>query len=417
METNLTGILTKKFCLHNKCIVLETTDKSMRIGMCLPSEKIKEKIIHFAANRRALQSKKIYFESISEEKWNKEIAHLFSKEVLFVGREKKVDTSEANEAPIVHLLNSLLIEALEKKASDIHIEFETEIVNIRFRVVGLLEQHVELAHDIAHKLIQRIMLLSKLELSEKRRCQEGRFDYEYDAQYIDIRVSSVPSFFGQSVVLRLLNTDSRVFPLEKLGFTEIQRAQIKKMQGEKNGLILICGATGSGKTTTLSSIIQSLEKKSKKIISIEDPIEYIIPNIVQIAVNTELGLDYPVLLRRVVRQDPDILVIGEIRDEETAQIACHSAMTGHLVFATFHTLSALEAVYRLLEMGVKHYVLSSVLRWIIVQELKIIKKKDRQLQADITKVNEKMQKTIAKGNDFSEIADSFSTALRKEAFE
>jgi type II secretory ATPase GspE/PulE/Tfp pilus assembly ATPase PilB-like protein len=298
------------------------------------------------------------------------------------GEEEK---KENDEAAAVILLDSILSEARERRASDIHIEKGL----VRFRVDGALETYISLQNEKAHELVQRIKLLAGMNVIEKRRCQNGHFVYG-NSSPIFLRVSSIPLYdaknlFEESLVLRLLDTSRLPLEMNYLGFSDSQLDLIGKFELLKNGLVLVCGPTGSGKSTTLASILTDIVKKSfgeKKIISLEDPPEYVIPDVCQIQVSYELKNSFKDALVHIFRQDPDVIMIGEIRDEMSAEAALRAAMTGHLVFATLHTSSAVEALLRLENLGCDRRILASVIKGVICQELEFMED-DCQLFADV----------------------------------
>jgi len=275
----------------------------------------------------------------------------------------------ADDAPVINLLNSIFLEALTKKASDIHIESGPVNSAVKYRVDGILLPARNISAERASAVSTRLKILSGLNVLEKRRPQDGHIDIKTGVCSPDVRISIVPAVWGESIVLRLLNRSDVSLSLDALGFSARHYDSIKKLLTLSSGLVLVTGPTGSGKTTTLAAILGELNNGNTKIISIEDPVEYRIPGITQIQVHDELGLNFENLLRRIFRQDPDIIMIGEIRDIETAELAVRAALTGHLVFATLHTSSAAEAVYRLQNMGIPGYMAGVVLKSVIAQRL------------------------------------------------
>lgn len=389
--------LTGRFCLHNKTVVLSQTETSVVVGLCNDDEELRKKIEREFRRRTVKENTVLEFKKIGEDEWQRSIAKLFSKNLIGPTDHdaKKRAMQGADDAPIINLLNSIIIECQIQKGSDIHIEYTRNYALVRYRIQGYLYEQMQISAETADAVIQRIKLLSKLELAEKRKCQDGRFDFKQQDYSIDIRVSCVPSYFGESVVLRLLDRKAELLSLRVLGFSTEQLVLLERIKSEENGLVLICGATGSGKTTTVSSLLYSMEKTEKKIISIEDPVEYIIDGVIQVPVQPEMGMDFMDVLRRIYRQDPDVIVIGEIRDELTAQTAVRSAMTGHLVLATLHTCTAQETICRLLDMGIQQYMLAPVLKWIIVQKLEHVEKTSRKLKATITECNDEIRNAVS----------------------
>ena len=275
----------------------------------------------------------------------------------------------AENMPIVRIVNTLIEHAILQNASDIHIEPLEKNVIVRYRIDGILHDVIVLPKEIIAGIVARIKVLANLKIDEHRLPQDGRFKIEKDEQKISFRVSIIPVFDGEKVVMRLLVESGRVLSLEELGFQrstlEIAKSNIKK----PNGLILVTGPTGSGKTTTLYSIMHMLNTTEVNIATIEDPIEYRMPRINQSQVKPKIGFTFSTGLRSLVRQDPDIIMVGEIRDEETADMAIHSALTGHLVLSTLHTMSAAGAAPRLVDMKAKPFLVASTLNLVIAQRL------------------------------------------------
>lgn len=275
----------------------------------------------------------------------------------------------ASEAPIIKMVNTFLTRAVEVGASDIHIEPFQDTVKVRFRIDGILREHVELPNRMQQGLISRIKIMARMDIAERRLPQDGRIRMKIAGKDIDLRVSSLPTIYGESVVSRILDQSQARFSLENLGFPEKELSQFKELIMQPYGIMLVTGPTGSGKTTTLYSALNAINSVEKKIITIEDPVEYELPSINQTQVNVKAGFTFASGLRSIVRQDPDVILVGEIRDQETAEIAIQSALTGHLVFSTLHTNDAAGAVTRLKEMGVENYLLSSSLLGILAQRL------------------------------------------------
>ncbi len=292
-----------------------------------------------------------------------------------LGKEKPAfRTSDENvsgdeSSPVAKLLDSIFEDAVQVGASDIHIEPETNLVRIRQRVDGILQESIIEGRQIADSLILRIKLLAKLNISEKRLPQDGRFLIKVKSRSLDVRAATMPVRYGETAVLRLLDQSAGILQINQLGIREDILHKILFHIHRPNGLILVTGPTGSGKTTTLYSILNELNIPDKKIITIEDPIEYSLSRISQIQVNATIGLTFARILRTALRQDPEIIMVGEMRDEETAQIGLRAAMTGHLVLATLHTNDAVSSATRLIDMGAEGYLVAASLRAIIAQRL------------------------------------------------
>ncbi len=275
----------------------------------------------------------------------------------------------ASEAPIIKLVNLLLSRAIENRASDIHIEPFGDELKIRFRIDGVLHNIESVPAKLQPAIVSRIKILAKLNIAERRLPQDGRIKLRILDRDIDFRVSSIPVLYGESIVMRILDRESIVINLDDLGFGTHTIETFNKLITKPNGIILVTGPTGSGKTTTLYGALNKINSPDKKIITVEDPVEYQLKGINQIQVKPQIGLNFPNILRHIVRQDPDIIMIGEVRDLETAEIAIQSALTGHLVFSTLHTNDAPSAITRLVDIGVENYLLASTIRGILAQRL------------------------------------------------
>jgi general secretion pathway protein E len=286
----------------------------------------------------------------------------------------------ASEAPVIRLVNAMIADAIEKRASDIHIEpFEKEF-RIRFRVDGVLFNQETPPRELKAAIISRLKLMAKLNIAERRLPQDGRIKIKLLGREVDLRVSTLPTLYGESVVMRLLDRSAGDFyDLHRLGFDEKMLASMEHFTSLPHGIFLVTGPTGSGKSTTLYSALKRINLPDKKIITIEDPVEYQMDGINQIHVNPQIGLTFAAGLRHIVRQDPDVIMVGEIRDRETADIAIRAALTGHLVFSTLHTNDAPSAITRLTDMGIENYLLTSSLVAVLAQRLvRVICKNCRQ---------------------------------------
>jgi general secretion pathway protein E len=276
---------------------------------------------------------------------------------------------QEDDAPIIRLINAILTEAVKSEASDVHIEtFEKQLV-VRFRVDGVLREVVKPKRALAPLLVSRIKVMSKLDIAEKRVPQDGRISLRVGGREVDIRVSTMPSANGERIVLRLLDKNAGKLTLKYLGIAERDLEAIKSILARPHGILLVTGPTGSGKTTTLYAGLSHINDRSRNILTVEDPIEYNLPGIGQTQVNTKVDMTFARGLRAILRQDPDVVMIGEIRDVETAEIAVQASLTGHLVLSTLHTNSAVGSITRLMDMGVEPFLISSSLVGIIAQRL------------------------------------------------
>lgn len=275
----------------------------------------------------------------------------------------------SSDAPVVNIINAICLAAIRNNASDIHIQGDKTNVKVRFRIDGVLQTVKTLPLEIFSGITNRIKVMSGLNVMENRLCQDGRMSVVTENNNIDFRVSIVPTTNGQSIVLRLFNTCRQSIPLEELGFSETSYSNLNMALSLPNGMILVTGPTGSGKTTTLHALISKMDKEHLKIVTIEDPVEKEIDGVDQVQVNDEIGLTFNAILRRVLRQDPDVIMVGEIRDEDTANLAVRAALTGHLILSTLHTNDSVSAITRLKNLGIEPYLISSVLKLSIAQRL------------------------------------------------
>ena len=275
----------------------------------------------------------------------------------------------AEEAPVVKLLQSMFEDAVQVNASDVHIEPQEHLVQIRFRIDGALMPQTEVDRRTGPALAQRLKLMSGLDISEKRLPQDGRFNVAVRGQPIDVRISTMPTQHGESVVMRLLNQRVGLIGLERLGMPEDMLQRFRGYLQRPSGMILVTGPTGSGKTTTLYAALAELNTPARKCITVEDPIEYRLPGINQVQVNEKIELTFSRVLRSALRQDPDVILVGEMRDEETAQIGLRAALTGHMVLSTLHTRDAAGTPVRLIDMGAPDYMVASALQAVVAQRL------------------------------------------------
>ncbi|MFZ2204974.1 MAG: GspE/PulE family protein [Minisyncoccia bacterium] len=281
------------------------------------------------------------------------------------GEEAKI----VEDAPVIKIVAVILRNAIEGGASDIHIENTGEKVKIRYRVDGSLHTTLVLPTNVYSGIVARVKILSKLRLDEKRKPQDGSFSTTFDGRKIDFRVSTMPAYYGEKIVMRILDSEKGVKPLDQLGLSKTNLSILREAIKRPYGLILITGPTGSGKSTTLYSMMNELDKEKSNIVSLEDPVEYHMPDINQSQMMPEIGYTFASGLRSILRQDPDVIMVGEIRDKETAQLAIQAALTGHLVLSTLHTNSAIGAIPRLVDMGVDPYLIAPTLVLSVAQRL------------------------------------------------
>ncbi|HHF3174569.1 TPA: GspE/PulE family protein [Vibrio alginolyticus] len=280
-----------------------------------------------------------------------------------------IDEADSEEVTVVKLVNSMFEDAVQVGASDIHIEPDDQVLRLRQRIDGVLHETLLNEVNIASALVLRLKLMAHLDISEKRLPQDGRFNIKVRGQSIDIRMSTLPTQYGESVVMRLLNQSAGLRPLEESGLPPDLLARLRRQLARPHGMILVTGPTGSGKTTTLYGALSELNEPGKKIITAEDPVEYRLPRITQVQVNSKIELTFSRVLRTFLRQDPDIILVGEMRDQETVEIGLRAALTGHLVLSTLHTNDAVDSALRMIDMGAPGYLVASAVRAVVAQRL------------------------------------------------
>lgn len=279
------------------------------------------------------------------------------------------DENVANQAPIIKLANALIQQAIVDRASDIHVEPQPKSVRVRYRVDGVLTEAMTIPRNLMAALISRLKIMADMNIAERRIPQDGRIEIRHQGKELDLRVSTVPTPYGEKVVMRILDKSGTQIGLGKLGFTEENQLKIEEMVSQPNGMFLCTGPTGSGKTTTLYSVLYMLNTIGVNIVTAEDPVEYQLSGITQVQMNRKAGLTFATALRAFLRQDPDIIMVGEIRDLETAEIAIEASLTGHLVLSTLHTNDAPSATLRLIDMGVEPYLIAATLMGVLAQRL------------------------------------------------
>ena len=374
------GSLNLKFLKHAKVLPLAQTNGTLTVAMSDPADYYTIQGLELATGLQIeprLARERDVLEALETIYGGENAAGGASAETADTELEVFSDDEEdvnhlrdlASEAPVIRFVNLLISRAVEQRASDIHIEpFENEL-KVRYRIDGVLHDVEAPARRLQAAIVSRVKIMSKLNIAERRLPQDGRIKLRLMGREIDLRVSTLPTLYGESVVLRILDRSSIVVTLGSLGFPEDTLAQFDRLITKPYGMILVTGPTGSGKTTTLYGALDKINSPDKKIITIEDPVEYQLFGVNQIHVKPQIGLTFANGLRSIVRQDPDVIMVGEIRDAETAEIAIQAALTGHLVFSTLHTNDAAGAVSRLLEMGVEDYLLASSLLGVLAQRL------------------------------------------------
>ncbi len=372
--------ISSRFIRENKIIPMEFKNNVLRVILANPNDRgviealkvaSAADVIVYSGDEEVIDEYISKFYGQGSQSMNKIIEDMGEQGFKFIEEEEDVGHLKdlASEAPIIKLVNLFISRALESRASDIHIEpFEDEL-KVRYRIDGVLHDIEAAPKRLEAAVVSRIKIMAKLNIAERRLPQDGRIRLKIGEKEIDLRVSTIPILHGESVVMRLLDKENIIINLDVLGFSSDTRQAFNQLIKKPNGIILVTGPTGSGKTTTLYGALDKINAPDKKIITVEDPVEYELKGINQIQVKAQIGLDFSNTLRHIVRQDPDIIMIGEIRDLATAEIAIQSALTGHLVFSTLHTNDAPSAITRLLDMGVENFLLSSTVRGILAQRL------------------------------------------------
>jgi len=376
------GLIPEETAKYYQMIPLTKTDKGLEIGMVYPEDLKAQEALKFLSRQGKFNYKVFLitpttFKSLLRQyrTFKKEVGRALDEletELTDDGRgpqEKTAYERVVEEAPVIKIVAVILRHAVEGLASDIHIEPTKEKVRVRFRLTGQLHSSIFLPLDTLPAIISRIKILSNLKIDETRVPQDGRFSTTIDGKTIDFRVSTLPTSLGEKVAIRVLDPATGLKSFEDLGLVGRNLEILKKGISRSYGLILVTGPTGSGKSTTLYAVLQSLNKEGVNIVTLEDPVEYFIEGVNQSQVRPEVNYDFSVGLRHVVRQDPDIIMVGEVRDEETANLVIHAALTGHIVLSTLHTSNALGVIPRLIDMGVKPYLIPSTLRLAIAQRL------------------------------------------------
>lgn len=357
-----------KFIENNNALVLHISEQEVIIGI---TENTSSEIKNTLSNYHNIPTSFVIIAQVELSLWlGKQLGEIKNNENLIKNEDEKNSLDKiANDAPTVNLVNSICIDAIRSGASDIHIESGQTKAIVRYRIDGLLKTVKTIENERFAAVSSRIKIMANLNILEKRQPQDGRITVTINNENIDLRISIVPITNGESIVMRILGKNNAPESLDKLGFSPKQLTDIRSMLHIPHGLILVTGPTGSGKTTTLNAMLKEMVNETTKIISIEDPVEYVVEGVNQIQINEQINLGFDTILRRVLRQDPNIIMVGEIRDKATAELSIRAALTGHLVLSTLHTNDSISVIPRLINMGIEPYLISSVLRGAIAQRL------------------------------------------------
>jgi len=377
IDPKIVADISIQYCREKQILPIFMNDETVTLALVDPFnyDPIDAMKLHF--------NRDVTFTITSPQKIEEAINRVFERsENLIKGLEDDLDDYDMNlsetvdlleagddEAPVIKFVNSLIFRAVKEKASDIHIEPFEKTVVVRFRIDGILYDIHNVPKQLSAAIASRVKVMGELNIAEKRTPQDGRFKIKIAQREIDIRLSTVPVSYGERIVMRLLDKSSVVLDLPTLGFTKEDIGIIDSLTNRKYGIFLVTGPTGSGKSTTLSACLRGIASPERNIITVEDPVEYQIPGVGQIAVNPKVGLTFATGLRSILRQDPDVVMVGEIRDKETAEIAIQASLTGHLVLSTIHTNDAPGAITRLLDMGIEGFLVSSSIVGVLAQRL------------------------------------------------
>ena len=365
-------LFSEAFLRRKRVLPLEQNEAGITIAICEPGDRFLLNALGLAADRPVrlvVATERELDEALDQVYGTDEGVEEETETALVDDADVARLRDLAGEAPVVRWVNDILARAAELHASDIHLEPGQDGLTVRYRIDGLLTEDLRPSADMSAAILSRVKILAGLDIAERRLPQDGRIRWRAQGREIDLRVATAPNLEGESVVMRLLERGNKAPAFEDLGFTAKLISEITPILERKQGLILVTGPTGSGKTTTLYAGLSHLTTAERKIVTVEDPVEYRLPGVMQMQVKADIGLSFSTALRSLVRQDPDIMMIGEIRDQETASIAVQSALTGHLVLSTLHTNDAAGAVTRLMDMGIEDYLLSATLNAVIAQRL------------------------------------------------
>lgn len=365
---NVIGQYTNQFIKSSRCIKINETEKEVAVAV---SQNSKNDICLLKLVHKGKELKSVIIKDSDFAEFIGKFVDRTTENTSAVNKEKKEYRLEDinSDSPVVNIINAICLEAIRRGASDIHIQGTKEYVDVRLRIDGVLQSIRKLEKHVFESLVSRVKVMSGLNVMENRLCQDGRMSVQLQDKKLDFRVSVVPSVSGQDIVLRLFNGEDEELTLEELGFSKENLNKLNSVLNYPYGMILATGPTGSGKTTTLHALLKKMDKDHLKIVTIEDPVEKIIDGIEQIQVNDEINFTFENILRHVLRHDPDVIMVGEIRDKETAELAVRSALTGHLILSTLHTNDSVGAVSRLKNLGIEPYLIAGTVRTVLSQRL------------------------------------------------
>jgi type IV pilus assembly protein PilB len=429
VESGVINIIQEEVARKNNIVAFDITEDAIKIAMLDPqnintlnmlrfiAEKEKKEIITYLVSKKTLNDLLAFY--IGPEEFVQEAVKSFAEDVKFYETSEKQEDLEKikeqsiKEAPVAKLVEVIVSHAIEGRASDIHIEPMDKEYRVRFRVDGILHISLIIPKEIGPVVISRIKILSNLKIDERRKPQDGRFQLSHNGNRIDFRVSTLPVIEGEKIVMRILDKDKGVGDVDQLGIMGLALNDMQQSIKETFGMILMTGPTGSGKSTTLYGMLKILNNEERNIITLEDPIEYNIEGLNQSQIKPEIGYTFASGLRTILRQDPNIIMVGEIRDAETAELAVHAALTGHLMFSTLHTNTAIGAISRLIDMGIEPFLLASSLRLVMAQRL--VRKVCEKCKVEV-ELSESIRATIMKeiSNISKKELDKYGVDLAKK---
>lgn len=378
LDQNAVRLLPETHARRFRALVLQSDARGLLIGMADPTDLM----AYDELANRLKQPLRVALVKESDLLKTVDIVYRRTDEIASIAQEVREELREGDidleqlsadegspDAPVIRLIQTMFQDAVQVRASDLHIEPGDNVLRVRQRVDGVLQEQKIDGRRVAGALITRLKLMSGLDIAEKRLPQDGRFSLKVKDKSIDVRLSTMPTQYGESVVMRLLDQSASLMTLDKLGMSPKMLERFRELISRSAGMVLVTGPTGSGKTTTLYSALNHLNQADTKIITVEDPVEYRLDRVNQVQVNQKIGLDFARVLRTTLRQDPDVLLVGEMRDQETVDIGLRAAITGHLVFSTLHTMNAIATVHRLLDMGAAGYMIAAAVHGIVAQRL------------------------------------------------
>lgn len=359
-----------------KCLPLETDSADntvLHLASCWPPDSVIERWVYAASGQSArwFLAQPEQVTDLITQQYGVGAGSLEDSDIDELAEASDTDEAEDENAAIIRFINEIVIRAIEERATDIHFEPQKETLQIRYRIDGQLDP-VRLPENLRQyqsAIISRLKIMARMNISERRRPQDGRIAFNFGKDPIDIRISTLPTMYGESVSLRLLNQKNRPLTVKELGLMDDDESVLMRTASRPHGIILVTGPTGSGKSTTLTAVIRRIHSPERRIMTVEDPVEYEVPGVNQTQVHADIGLDFAAALRTVLRQDPDVIMVGEIRDRETADIAIRASLTGHLVLSTLHTNDSAGALTRLTDMGIEPFLIASSIELIVAQRL------------------------------------------------